>query len=147
MKAKPSKQQLRSRKRKVGQTLIETLIAVSLLSAGIAGTSRIIIMAMQLSSMAKDEHVCLQLAINRMERIDKADFGDVMMWTASNEVVNSQGNADPLGNYMLTTKATFPEQSNTNYVEIVINVYKRDHVTLMFDTPPKQFSTFTTDLK
>lgn len=132
--------------RRLGQTMVETLVAVSILGLGIAGTSKVVVMTLQISSMTKDEHVCMQLANNRLERLDQVDFGDIGMWAASNQVVDSLGQANPNGNYRIDTQIIYPEQIETNYAEIIINTFIRNRTTLKFDNPSKQFVTITSDL-
>lgn len=140
------KQKLLHTKQRSGHTLVETLVAISLLAMGIAGSSKVVVMTRELSSMATDETVCLQLANNRLECIHNVDFSDVMMWSKSNLVVNSKGLPSPTGRYQISTFVNYPDVTATNYAEVKVNISIRNRETLQFDRPPKEYATIATNL-
>lgn len=129
---------------KKGMTIIEALVAVFVLALSIGGGSKMVVMTMKLSDLAKDKNTAVNLAKNRIERISVSDFDDFPMWRGSNVVSNSQGNPDTEGQFQIDTEVTYIQ---TNLAEVVIQVRSRNRVSQEFDRAPELITTRIADLQ
>ncbi len=129
---------LRRSGRKSGMTLIESLVAITLLVMGFAGAFKAFLAARSLYLAAKDERVVTQLAQSRIERLEMIEFQDLSLWGMSNLLVNAEGDPSPEGRFQITTSVT--PGSSTNELDIAVSVSRRNRATGEFSVP-KEFIT------
>ncbi len=123
--------------------MVETLLALMILAVGIAGASRLIAMTMKLSDLSTEKTTSVQLAVNRIEKMDMAGFDDLPAWTVGDLVCDGQGNPSRHGNFRISTEVAYVQ---TNLAEIVIQVATRNRISLEFDKSPEQITSYLTDL-
>lgn len=117
-----------------GTTLIETVVAVSILMLFISGICGLALYAKQLSDQAGDQYRAVNIAKNRIERARNSDFALITGFTESNTRVNGNGSPDSEGLYRRTTTVTEDPFSagNSNLVQVAVQVNILDRKDLDF---------------
>ena len=117
-----------------GTTLVESLVALVLVSAFIGGMYLLIVTAQQASDRARDRYTAVNIAKNRLERARTFDYDDLDAFRESNTVVDEAGFASTAGRYRRTTAVSLVA---TNLKEMVISVAIRSRITLQFGGQPE----------
>ena len=130
-------------KSRAGVTIVETLIAVSLLALVVAGAAKLITSTDGLADIARDKATAAQILKNRYERMTMTDYSDIKLWAQEEQVVGENGLPDPEGRFSISTEIT---QATTNLVKVIISVDTRSRRTLRFSGNPLQISTFLTEM-
>ena len=92
-----------------GFTIIEALIAITVMALVMGGAYSLIIQAMHMSRSARDHYVAVNICKNRLERARNFQYSDLRFLTESLMVVDDNGNPTVSGNFRRTTTI------NTNY--------------------------------
>lgn len=115
---------------KKGTTLIETVVAVSVLMLFISGLCGLALYGKQLSDRAGEQYRAINIAKNRLERTRNSEFDVVSGFAESNARVNETGTPDSDGRYRRTTTVS---TVNSNLVEVAVQVDVLNRRTLQFD--------------
>jgi len=117
-----------------GTTLIETVVAVSILMLFISGICGLALYAKQVSDRAGDQYRAVNIAKNRIERARNSDFALITGFAESNTRVNGNGSPDSDGFYRRTTVVTEDPFSagNSNLVQVAVQVNTLNRKSLDF---------------
>lgn len=111
-----------------GETLTEVVAAVALVMIAIGSILSILIQSVQVGKDADRAYVAINLCKNRMEQVRRfrGDYGFPIIsnMQETNTIVDRNGIADPVGDYMRTTEVI--PAYETNLAKITVRVqYKR----------------------
>ncbi len=128
---------------KAGVTLVETLVALTLLATAVAGAAKLIVASDRLADNARDKAVEMQIIKNRIERMTMSDFSDLELWGRDKQRIGADGFSDPDGRFLLSTTITRP---TTNLAEVVITVDTMNRKTLRYSGTPERVTTYLTEM-
>lgn len=126
-------QTIRSRKR-AGMTLVETVVAVSVLAIFSTGACKLLLSHRRMSDMARAHYTAINIAKNRLELVRTFDFAQVGNFIEDKVVVDASGVPSTVGNYRRTTEIS---TVSDNLLELTVTVDLRNRQTLAF-TPAKE---------
>lgn len=126
-----------------GVTVIEALLAVSLVAVAAAGSAKLVVATRQLADAVTDKHKATQLIRNQIERIDMSSFDDLDMWAVNAQVIDETGAPSLDGRFRLTTTVTHPY---TNLTQVVIRVDTQSRKTLDFGSAGQEITMFVSDI-
>ena len=113
-----------------GMTLVEAVVAVLVLSIGLAGACALVVQANKTATMARDHYVAVNIGKNRLERARTFEFDDLYLLEETNVVVDWNGDSDPDGYYRRSTVVT---NVSTNLIELIVTTEIRNRKTTDFD--------------
>lgn len=125
-----------------GVTLVETIVAVTILGFCITGFALLVAMSKEISDQARNHYVAANLAKNRVESARILKFSQLIYLKESQVIVNDSGLADPSGDFRRTTTVT---PKSTNLAEIVVFVAVRDRVSWKFGTEQEEVRSYVAD--
>lgn len=131
------------KRNKQGVTVVEALLAVSLLAVAAAGSVKLVVATRQLADSVTDKHKATQVIRNQIERIDMSSFDDLDMWTVNEQMIDETGAPNSEGRFRLTTEVTHPY---TNLTQVVIRVDTQNRKTLDFNLTGKEITMFISDI-
>lgn len=105
-----------------GMTLVEVLVALSLLVIGIAGGYTAISASMKNRQFAHNYYLGTLLANNQIERAKNLPFAQLTLLRESNVAINEEGSTDSQGRFRRTTSVTTSWGSNPNESKIDVSV-------------------------
>lgn len=123
------------RSRKRGISLIESVVAVSILATYIGGACRLSLATRMLTDEARERYQAVTLAKNRLERIRVLPYDQFDLLQESSVRVNHAGAPTRSGRFLRTTEVT---DLGADAKEIVVSVAVRNRVTLRFDRSPEE---------
>ena len=129
-KSMSKKKYISNMHRRDGQTLVEAVIAILLLSMCMYGVCRLVIKARQMRNIARIHYTAVNVAKNRLERARNFDFDSLDTLSEDTVTMNADGGPSPDGDYQRTTIV-----SNINSVlkELVVTVGVRDKISRTFE--------------
>jgi len=107
---------------KAGLTLVEVVVAISLLAIGLAGSYYGVNMAMQARKFSHDSYVGTLIANNRIEFAKNQPYSQLVNLGESNKKVDEYGNDDSDGRYSRTTTISTLWGGNSNATAITVSV-------------------------
>lgn len=122
------------RRYRAGMTLVETLVAITILAIFTTGVCKLLMSHRKVSDMARAHYTAVNIAKNRMELVRTFGYGQVSDFYEDKVIVDYTGMPDPNGHYRRTTSAS---NVSSNLLELTIKVDIRNRKTLLF-TPAHQ---------
>lgn len=126
-----------------GVTVIEALLAVSLVAVAATVSAKLVVEARQLADVVTDKHKATQLIRNQIERIDMSSFDDLNMWAVNEQVIDEMGTPSLDGRFRMTTTVT---NLYTNLTQVVIRVDTQSRKTLEFGSAGQEITMFISDI-
>jgi prepilin-type N-terminal cleavage/methylation domain-containing protein len=117
-------------KKRAGMTLVETLVALSLLAAFTTGACKILVSHRKVADMARGHYTAINIAKNRMELVRTFDYGQVNDFLEDKVIIDASGVSDTEGNYRRSTEVS---NVSSNLLELKITVDMRNRETLVFN--------------
>lgn len=114
---------------KEGVTLLEAMMAVMLISIGMAGACAVIVSAQKLSDFARSHYVAINICKNRLERARELEYSALNTLAESGTRVNTIGSSDPSGNFR---RSTVVSNVTAALKEIIVTTEIKNRVTLTF---------------
>lgn len=105
-----------------GFTLVETVIAVVILSLVMGGAYQTVCATAQLSKKSRLHYIAMHIANNRIERARNFAFYNLILMADSNVVVNTQGSPDDMGEFRRTTIVTTNPAANLTKVQVKVQI-------------------------
>ena len=124
-------------------TVLETVIAIFLLSMFIAGMMGVLLAVREASDRARWHYAAINVAKNRLERIQTFEFTQLSFFTESNTRVDNNGQPNGDGRFRRTT--TFGPVK-TNLVEVAISVEIMDPLSLTFEGEKESVKSYVADI-
>ena len=90
-------------KRRSGITLVETVIALTLLALVLSGSYKIVVLSSSMNRSVRDHYVAVTLARSRIERAKNFAFVDLATLEEDRVVVDYNGTPNTQGHYRRTT--------------------------------------------
>lgn len=124
-----------------GVTIVEGVVALFVFGLFIASACKLIVVSREAATRAQDHYAAINLAKNRLERIQGFDFFVLNQCVQTNYYMDRSGNAaDP-------ATAKFRSHTSvsgvtTNLKLVVVNVEIKDRVTLEFDGEHEEIVTY-----
>ena len=131
-------------RRRAGVTLVETIIAVSILALFSTGACKVLLSHRKMADMARAHYTAINIAKNRMELVRTFDFEQVNDFVEDKVLVNTSGLPDIAGHYRRTTEVN---NININLLELTITVDLRNRKTLAFTPAKETLTTFIAKYK
>jgi prepilin-type N-terminal cleavage/methylation domain-containing protein len=122
-----------------GMTMVETLVALTLLAVFTSGACKLLLTHRKVSDMARAHYTAINIAKNRMELVRTFDYGQVNNFLETDVIVDTSGVPDTEGNYRRTT-AVNPVSGNL--LELVVTVDLRNRKTLVFNPANEVLTTY-----
>jgi len=132
----------RSEKRR-GFTLVEVLVATTLVVTVLAGVYMVVVHALRLTRMARDHYVATNIAKNRLERARNFQYNDLYLLAEGNVTVNENGLPDNAGRYRRTT--VINSEFDEGLTEVSVLVHIRSRRTGQFSGEQEQISSLFTE--
>ncbi len=120
--------------RRAGVTLVETIVALAVLSVFTTGVCKLLLSHRKMSDMARAHYTAINIAKNRLELVRTFDFDQVGNFIEDKVVVDASGVPSTEGNYRRTTQIG---TVSANLLELTVTVDLRNRKTLAF-TPAKE---------
>lgn len=120
--------------KRAGTTLVETIVAISVLAVFSTGACKLLLSHRKVSDSARAHYTAINIAKNRMELVRTFDFGQVNDFLEDKVIINNNGQPNSAGHYRRSTEVS---NVNSNLVELTITVDIRNRKTLDF-TPAKE---------
>ena len=125
-------------------TVVEALLAVSIVAVAVAGAAKLVVASRQLADAATDRHKATQLIRNQIERMDMVSYDDLDTWAVDEQVVDENGTPSLDGRFRLTTTVTSNE---INLKQVVIQVDTQSRKTLKFGSSGQEITMFISDIE
>lgn len=116
---------------RAGVTLLETVMAIMILGVGFAGACALIVQTGNLSDMARDHYVAINLCKNRIEKARAMPFAAVTSLCETNVVVDEGGNVISSARFMRTTDMVYVQ---TNLIQMTVRAEVKNRFTLDFSS-------------
>jgi prepilin-type N-terminal cleavage/methylation domain-containing protein len=129
-------------KKRAGMTLVETLVALSLLASFSTGACMILVSHRKVADMARGHYTAINIAKNRMELVRTFDYGQVNDFLEDKVIIDSSGVPDNEGNYRRSTEVS---NVSSNLLELKITVDMRNRETLIFNPANEILTTYFAD--
>ena len=126
-----------------GMTVLETVIAIFLLSMFIAGMMGVLLAVREASDRARWHYAAINVAKNRLERIQTFEFTQLSFFTEANTRVDNNGQPNGDGRFRRTT--TFGPVK-TNLVEVAISVEIMDPLSLTFEGEKESVKSYVANI-
>lgn len=129
--------------KRVGTTLIETVISISIFALFAAGSSKVILAQHKVSDIADSHYHAANLAKSRLEAIRAFQFADpsqIMDFEESNTELNQIGELDSGGQFRRITVCKM--NADQTICEVTVTVQIRNRKTLKFDTGGETISSY-----
>ena len=125
-----------------GMTLVETIVALCILSMCIGGICALIVSARELSDRARSHYTAVNIAKNRLERASALGFDQLPDFHEADVVVDHSGNPAAYGHYRRSTTVL---EAGTNLRELVVAVEIRNRLSTDFDGEIETVSSYHAD--
>lgn len=112
---------VRSRSRG-GFTVVEVVLAISLLAVAMAGVYRVLESAFRLRRAAHHHYLAVVIANNRIERAKSVDFNMLPLLGEDRVPVNDQGVPEPDGPFHRTTEVATGYEGNPRLARVRVTV-------------------------
>ena len=119
---------------RTGITLVETIVALTILAVFTTGVCKLLLSHRMASDMARAHYTAINIAKNRLELVRTFDFDQVGNFIEDQVVVDASGIPSSAGNYRRTTQIN---SISDNLLELTVTVDLRNRKTLEF-TPAKE---------
>ncbi|MFC1467376.1 hypothetical protein ACFLQY_01600 [Verrucomicrobiota bacterium] len=129
---------------KAGTTILEVLMAVTVLSVVISGLCGLVLHGRELSSVARSRYKATVLARNRIEKARNTDFELIYGLAEKDVVVNEFGEVDSGGYFRRTTTVT---DVSSILLEILVRVDVKNRRTLDFTVQGEELQTYIAHYK
>lgn len=133
----------KKKKTRSGITLVESVVAVCLFGLFIAGACQLVVSAKQTADRARKRYAAVNMARNRIERLNTYPFDEMDMAIEHKLVVGDQGIFDPQGDFQVTTEVS-PVTDKLKLITVTVAI--RHGVTRKFDKEKQVVVTYRTDL-
>jgi prepilin-type N-terminal cleavage/methylation domain-containing protein len=124
---------------RAGMTLVESLIAITLLAIFMTGTCKLLVSHRKLLDMARDRYTAANIAKDRLELVRTLDFDQIPELNETAIQVDNSGVPSVQGHFQ---RATTISTLNTNLYKVVIAVAIQNRKTLAFDTSEETLNTY-----
>ncbi len=105
-----------------GATLIETLGSVLIFMIGIEALLAVYFQSVNMGKRSEYAYTAYNLARNHIERLKVGTFSDIASAVESNELINSDGDPDPSGQYLRTTTVATNYSGNANLTQVTVSI-------------------------
>lgn len=122
-----------------GITMVETLVALTLLAVFTTGACKLLLSHRRLTDMARAHYTAINIAKNRMELVRTFDFGQVNDFLETDVIVDASGVPDTEGNYRRSTAVS---TVSGNLLELIVTVDLRNRNTLVFNPANEVLTTY-----
>jgi len=109
-------------RRQAGFTLVEVVIAVTLIVVVLAGAYNLIIHAARVSRMARNHYIAVNLAKNHIERARNFRYADLYMMEESNLVMDENGGPANDGRFRRTTTVVSDVEPGLTSVNVAVQI-------------------------
>ncbi len=139
MLATQANRALEKSSKRAGISLIETVVALTILAVFVTGAAKIIIASQKLSDKAREHYAAINIAKSRIELVRTFEFGQVDNFLEDKVLVNASGAPDVNGNFRRTTTVS---EVSSNLLEMAVTVEIRNRKKLAFTGEREQLRTF-----
>ena len=119
-----------------GATIVETIVALTILATFIAGAARVILAHRQLSDKARAHYTAINLAKNHIEQVRnmrRADYAQIFAMTENGVPVNADGDPDSANGKFRRTTIITVDTNNIYRLGIEVTVEIKNPITLAFE--------------
>ena len=134
-------QGLSKHKKRVGTTIVETIVALTIFAVFMAGTGKLLVSHRAIADVTREHYTAVNIAKNRIELARTFRFEDLMGFGENNVVVDTFGEpaAAAVGNYRRSTAINLV---TNNLVQLTVTVDIRNHKTWAFDGIVQEVESF-----
>jgi len=126
-----------------GFTLIEVVVAITILSIAIGGICMLGVLAKEASDKARDHYIAVNIAKNRIEGVQVFDYEQLDRLEESATVVDESGNPSSGGHFRRTTTVS---NVKTNLREVVVTVDILDRESVSFAGENEMIRSYVADI-
>ena len=127
--------------RRSGTTLVETMVAIMILSGTVGGACHLTVAAKSVSDQAREQYQAVTVARNHIERIRVLGYDQLSRCVESAVRVDSNGAVSPTGRFQRTTTVT---DVGTAIKEVCVNMVVLNRISLAFDGEGESITTLIT---
>ena len=118
-----------------GATIVETIVALTILAVFISGAVRVVMSHRQLTDKARAHYTAINIAKNRVEQVRnmrRADYSQIAAMIESDTLVDKDGDPAPVNQakYSRTTNISGTSVSELLEIEVIVKI--KDPITLQF---------------
>ena len=118
----PGRETASGRTRRRGMTLVEVLVALTVLAAVMVGTYRLIVVLARLRQSAHNHYTAVVIANNRIERARNTIFADLPLLAEERVPVAASGAPSADGPFFRTTRIQTNYGGNPKLVRVIVTV-------------------------